>query len=110
MPIIETQDMLVGRPLPGWTGYFFHAQAMTFARWVIEAGAAPLHEHHHVQEEVWNLLEGELAISIEGVERVIRAGEAAIVPPDTPHSVRPIGACVALVVDNPRRDQLPGMG
>jgi len=57
----------------------------------IAAGAAPLHEHQHEQEEVWHIVEGE--------EQVLGAGCIAVVPPDTPHSVRPLGACRAVTAD-----------
>ena len=83
--------MLAGEPLPGWSGRFLHSANMTFAHYDIAAGAAPLHEHQHEQEEVWHIIEGE--------ERVLGAGCIAVVPPDTPHSVRPLGACRAVTAD-----------
>ena len=79
---------------------------MTFAYWDIAADAQPLHEHHHDQEEVWHIVEGELTIAIDGVEQVVRPGCAAIVPPNTRHSARPLSACRAIVVDYPLRDEL----
>jgi len=39
----------------------------------------------------------------------MRAGTAAIVPPHTLHSVRPIGPCRAVIVDYPLRTSLPGL-
>jgi len=83
--------MLAGEPLPGWSGRFLHSANMTFALYDIAAGAAPLHEHQHEQEEVWHIVEGE--------EQVLGAGCIAVVPPDTPHSVRPLGACRAVTAD-----------
>ena len=100
--------MLSGQPLPGWNGRFFHAQDMTFAHYDIAADALALHEHHHHEEEVWIVVEGEVAVSIGGEERTLRAGEVAIIPPDTPHSARVITACRVVVADHPRRDDLPG--
>ena len=82
---------------------------MTFAHYDIAAGAAPLHEHEHEQEEVWNVVEGELELIVGGVARRMRAGTAAIVPPHTLHSVRPIGPCRAVIVDYPLRTSLPGL-
>jgi mannose-6-phosphate isomerase-like protein (cupin superfamily) len=108
MPILGPDDMISGEPLPGWNGRFFHAENMTFAHYEIAAGAPALHEHHHLQEEVWNVVEGEIALSIGGHEHSLRAGDVAIIPPDTPHSARVIGACRVVVTDHPRRDELPG--
>jgi hypothetical protein len=34
-------------------GRFFHSENMTFAIYEVDADAAPIHEHHHPQEEVW---------------------------------------------------------
>jgi mannose-6-phosphate isomerase-like protein (cupin superfamily) len=107
--VIDPSDMLRGEPLPGWAAHFFHSEHMTFAHYRIAEGATPLHEHHHEQEEVWNVVAGEVIISIDGVEHALGAGSVAIVPPHTPHSVRPVGACHAIIVDYPLRTELPGM-
>ena len=42
------------------------------------------------------------------MERTLRAGDVAIIPPDTPHSARVITACCVVVAENPRRNELPG--
>jgi mannose-6-phosphate isomerase-like protein (cupin superfamily) len=108
MTFVDTSEMVKGAPLTGWEGRFFHSDNMTFAHWDIAAGAAPLHEHQHPQEEVWNIVEGELLLSIDGDERTVTAGQAAIIPPHTRHSVRVVGACRALVTDFPVRPEVPG--
>jgi mannose-6-phosphate isomerase-like protein (cupin superfamily) len=101
--------MLAGEPLPGWSGRFFHSGNMTFAHYEITEDAEPLHEHHHEQEEVWHIVEGQVAITIDGAEATLDAGSVAIVPPNTPHSVRPLRACRAIIADYPLRLSLPGM-
>ena len=98
-----------GSPLEGWSGRFFNSEHMTFAHWEIEADSADLHEHHHVQEEVWNVVEGEIVLSIDGREARLGPGAAAVVPPNTPHSVRTVGPCRVIVTDHPVRHQLPGV-
>jgi mannose-6-phosphate isomerase-like protein (cupin superfamily) len=95
-------------PLPGWTGRFFHSQNMTFGHWEIAADAASLHEHDHPNEEVWNVVEGTVIVSIDGHECTLGPGDVAVVPPDTPHSVRAVSDCRVVVADFPRRHQLPG--
>ncbi len=92
--------------LPGWTARVFHSQNMTFIYYEIAASAVPLHEHHHLQEEVWNVLEGAIAITIDGREQVVGAGCAAVVPPNVPHSARVIGSCRAIIVDHPLRPEM----
>lgn len=100
--------MRSGAPLPGWTGRFFHSQSMTFGYWDVADGAADLHEHDHPQEEVWNVVDGEILLVLDGCERRLGPGEAAVVPPGTRHSARPVGTCRAIVVDYPVRVDLPG--
>ena len=93
MPFVRPAEMLAGTPLPGWSGRFVHSPTMTFAHDDIAAGAAPLHEHQHEheQEEVWHIVDG------------------VVVPPHTPHSVRPLSACRAIIADYPLRPDLPGV-
>jgi mannose-6-phosphate isomerase-like protein (cupin superfamily) len=110
VPFIDPGDMLHGEPLPGWRGRFVHSANMTFAHWDIAEDAAPLHEHQHVQEEVWNIVEGRVVVSIDGEEQTLGPGCVAVVPPDTPHSVRPQSACRAIIADYPLRSDLPGVG
>jgi len=101
--------MLSGTPLPGWSGRFLHSATMTFAHYDIAADAAPLHEHQHEQEEVWHVVDGEIALTIDGDEQVLTAGCVAVVPPWTPHSVRPLAAARAIIADYPLRPNLPGV-
>jgi mannose-6-phosphate isomerase-like protein (cupin superfamily) len=101
--------MLSGTPLPGWSGRFLHSATMTFAHYEIAADAAPLHEHHHEQEEVWHVVDGEVALTIDGEEQVLTAGCVAVVPLGTPHSVRPLAAARATIADYPLRSDLPGL-
>ena len=109
MAFLTAAEMGLGKPLHGWTGRFFHSQNMTFALWEIAADAVPLHEHYHPQEEVWNIVEGRIAITVDGVERELGPGDAVIVPPGTRHSARALGACRVVVADWPVREQLPGL-
>jgi mannose-6-phosphate isomerase-like protein (cupin superfamily) len=109
MPFLDASDMIQGAPLPGWTGRFFHSEHMTFAHWEIAADAADLHEHDHPQEEVWNIVDGDVVLVVAGCERRLGPGTAAVVPPNTPHAVRTVGACRAIVTDFPVRHQLPGV-
>jgi quercetin dioxygenase-like cupin family protein len=105
VPFIDSTELGSTERLPGWHGRYFHSDSMTFAYYQIAADAVPLHEHHHPQEEVWNVIEGKLAVTIDGVEHIATPGCAAIVPPDTPHSARALSACRAIVVDYPTRGE-----
>lgn len=79
--------MLHASPLPGWSGRFFHTGAMTFAHYELSADATPLHEHRHEQEEVWNVVSGEVELTIAGESTVL--GPGAVPQFDRTHSIRP---------------------
>lgn len=101
--------MLQVEPLPGWRGRLFHSENMTFSHYEIAADTVPLYEHHHRQEEVWNVVEGELMLTIDGTERSLGPGCVAVIPPNTPHSARATSACRAIDADYPLRLRLPGV-
>jgi mannose-6-phosphate isomerase-like protein (cupin superfamily) len=109
MPFLDPVDMITGSPLRGWSGRFFHSENMTFAHWDIDPDAADLHEHHHPQEEVWNVIEGEALLVVDGDQRRLGPGQIAIVPPNVSHSVKVVGPCRAIIVDYPIRLDLPGV-
>jgi quercetin dioxygenase-like cupin family protein len=102
MAVIDTREVPLNQKRPGWRGRLIHAATMTFAHWDFDAGA-DIHEHQHEQEEVWHVIDGELAISIAGETSRVGPGFVAIVPPMTPHSVRALSAGRAIVADHPTR-------
>jgi quercetin dioxygenase-like cupin family protein len=108
MPFIDVGELPVKEPRPGWRGRFFHADNMTFAYYEIAAGS-DVHLHHHPQEEVWHVIEGDLELVVDGTTRVIGAGQAAIVPTEVVHGARAVSACRAIVVDHPTRDSVGGV-
>jgi|SRR5215471_10527467 len=109
MPFVDPPELPVRQPLAGWNGRFFHSEHMTFAYYQVDADAVPIHEHHHPEEEVWHVVEGRLAITIDGEERVLGPGAAAVVPSNTPHRARALEASRAIVVDHPTRDRVGGV-
>jgi quercetin dioxygenase-like cupin family protein len=75
---------------------------MTFAHYEFEKGAS-IHEHYHPEEEVYEVLEGELELTIEGVPQIARPGIVAIVPSNARHSVKALSDGRLIVIDHPRR-------
>src|SRR5579884_940199 len=102
MPFVDIREIAPFEKRPGWSGRIFHSPGMTFAHWDFKAGAE-IHEHDHLQEEVWHVIEGELDVTIDGATRRAGPGMVAIVPPWTLHNVRAVTAGRAIVVDNPAR-------
>jgi len=89
--------------LPGWRGRYFDSANMTFAHYEFDAGSS-IHEHSHPQEEVYEIIEGELEITIGGVVHRLRPGLVGIVPPNALHSVKAISNGKLIVVDYPLRE------
>lgn len=105
---VTASEMPAREPVPGWRGRFFSSPHVTFGLWEVSDGAAPVHEHSHPEEEVWIVVSGRLALTIAGRQRVVEAGDAALVPGGVPHRVRALGAARAVVADHPTRPNLPG--
>jgi quercetin dioxygenase-like cupin family protein len=107
MPFIDTGQLKVREPLPGWKGRYFHSANMTFAYYAVAAGAA-IHEHSHANEEVWHVIEGELEVTVDGQTQVAGPGSAAVIPANTTHAVKALTDGRSIVVDYPLRHSLPG--
>jgi quercetin dioxygenase-like cupin family protein len=75
---------------------------MNFAYYTIDAGSS-IHEHHHPNEEVWFVVEGELEVTVAGETKKAGPGSVAVVPPDALHSVRALTNGKALVANHPVR-------
>jgi quercetin dioxygenase-like cupin family protein len=106
MPLVDTSTLEVIERLPGWRGRYFHSPSMTFAHYEFTRGSS-IHEHFHPQEEVYEVIEGELELTIDGVAQIARPGVVAIVPANARHSVRAITDGRLIVVDCPRRSTAP---
>lgn len=104
MPFVDVSKLPVAERLPGWYGRYFHSPTMTFAHYDFVRGSS-IHEHFHSQEEVYEVIEGELEVTIDGVAQIARAGLVAIVPGGVRHSVKALTDGRAIIVDYPRRPE-----
>ena len=102
MPFVDTTKLDVIERKPGWQGRYFHSPSMTFAHYDFDQGSF-IHEHLHPQEEVWEVIQGELEVTVDGVAQTAGPGMAVIVPANVPHSIKAITAGKAIVVDYPLR-------
>jgi quercetin dioxygenase-like cupin family protein len=103
MTFIDTKALPAVERLPGWRGRYFESPSMTFAHYEFTAGAA-IHEHFHPEEEVYEVIEGELELTLGGVTQRLGPGCAGIVPPNIRHSVKAISDGKVIVVDYPLRE------
>jgi quercetin dioxygenase-like cupin family protein len=79
LPALDFTPGLVLRPIVGrnllasWVRYEPHSEA-------------PLHAHE--EEQVFVVLEGEIELELDGERRLMRPGQAAIIPAFVPHAAR----------------------
>ena len=102
MPFVDTNGLKVIERLPGWKGRYFHSASMTFAHYEFAAGST-IHEHFHPEEEVYEVIEGELEVTIDGKSQVAKRGVVAVVPANSLHSVKALTDGRLIVVDHPSR-------
>ena len=107
MPFIDTSTLEIVERLPGWYGRYFHSASMTFAHYDFKRGSS-IHEHSHPQEEVYEVIEGELELTIDGAKQVARPGLVGIVPSNVRHSVKALTDGRVIIVDYPLRTEMSG--
>ncbi len=90
-------------PVSGFHGRMIHGDHMTLAEWVIDP-ESEIPEHHHPQEQIAYILEGEFALTIAGDTRVLGPGSVAVIPGNAPHAGRAITACRIVDVWHPVRE------
>lgn len=105
MTLIDCGKLKVVERLPGWRGRYFHSQNMTIAHYEFDRGSS-IHEHFHPQEEVYEVIEGELELMIDGIPAIAKPGFVALVPANARHSVKALTDGRAIIVDYPARPEL----
>ena len=88
---------------PGFRARFIHSANMTFSLWDIDAGAS-LPEHAHPHEQVVHLLEGELSLTVAGINKVMKTGSVAVIPSNARHFGKAVTVCRVLDVFYPPRE------
>ncbi len=68
--------------------------------------------HWHDEEQISFVIDGEMEFEVGGEKRVVRRGEAIVIPPNVPHGARTYeGTCLEVdVFHPPRRGVLEAMG
>lgn len=87
MPFMDTNGPKVIERLPGWKGRYVRSPSMMFAHYDFAAGSK-IHEHFHPEEKFYDVIEGELELTIDGKAEIAKPGIVAIVPANIRHSVR----------------------
>jgi quercetin dioxygenase-like cupin family protein len=62
-----------------------------------------IHAHFHPEGEVYEVVEGELELTVDGAAQIARAGLVAIMPANVRHSVKALTDGKVIIVDYPAR-------
>jgi quercetin dioxygenase-like cupin family protein len=103
MPFINHEDLSIKTLLPGFSGKLIHGESMTIAYWNILKGSV-LPEHSHYNEQISQVITGELELTIEGEKMILHAGKTAIIPAYAKHSGLAISDCFVIDVFSPSRE------
>jgi len=89
--------------ISGFWVRFIHTPSQTFALFEIDKGAR-LPEHSHMHEQVSQVLEGEFELTIEGVSKVCKSGDVAVIASNSLHSGTALTSCKILDTFSPARE------
>lgn len=89
--------------VPGIYARLVHMDGMSIAHVRLEKDAI-LPEHAHVHEQVTNIIEGTLEMTVNGETKVCTSGDVVMIPSNAPHSARAITACKVIDVFQPVRE------
>lgn len=109
MPLTDLDQVTELTLAPGIRARVVHTGHMSVAHVVLDAGAVlPLHSHHN--EQIVNVIDGELELIVAGETHVLRRGRVVVLPPMVPHSGKTAGGCVVIDVFHPvREDFIPAV-
>lgn len=82
---------------------FVHSDNMTLAYWRFEPGAElPLHDH--INEQVVNVIEGEIELVVGEETHILKPGVVMVLEPNVPHSGKALTAARVIDVFYPLRE------
>ena len=103
MLVKTLKDIKAREIVPGFLGRFIHSENMTVAYWEITAGSLlPEHTHHH--EQIVNVIEGILELTVENRIYKLEPGSVVVIPPNIPHSGKSITECNVIDIFYPVRE------
>jgi quercetin dioxygenase-like cupin family protein len=99
----KEQDLPLQEVFPGIQGRLVHTKLMSVADFSIAAGTE-LPTHHHPHEQTSTILSGEFLFVVGAEERLLRAGDVAVIPSNVPHSGKALTDCRIIDVFSPVRE------
>jgi len=87
----------------GFNAKLIHMEGMTIAHVHAKEGAI-LPEHFHIHEQVTNIIQGKLEMTMNGKTRVCEPGDVVMIPSNLPHSARALTDCYVIDCFQPVRE------
>ena len=107
MPLVKLDELPELQIAEGVSMRVVTAGTVTVAHVKLTKGApVPEHAHHH--EQVVNVIEGELELTVEGKPYSLVPGKVMVLPPNTPHGAKAITDCRVIDVFHPVREDFKG--
>ena len=103
MPLLELESLPVKEIFPGLRARLVHTDRVTHS-WVEVDEGASFPEHRHPHEQIVNVLEGTLELTVNGTRHELTRGRVFVIPPDVPHFGRGLTRCLVLDTFAPTRD------
>ncbi len=104
MAFIDWEDVPPNELAPGVRIRAPYGQNLMISRVEIDEGAI-VPTHHHPHEQGGIVLSGRMAFTIGDETRILKRGEAFLIPPNVPHGVAAVGGpVVALDIFTPVRE------
>jgi len=97
------KDIKPKQLVPGITGYYAHGDKHTLGLVELKAGSV-VPEHHHPQEQITYILEGQLDMTIGGELCSLTPGMYHVILSNTPHSAIAITDFKAIDTFSPVRE------
>jgi quercetin dioxygenase-like cupin family protein len=108
MQIIRLKEREARELIPGGQVKFAHSDHMTVAFWSFEAGSI-LPEHAHPHEQIINLLEGSMMLTVGGKTEKVESDMAIVIPSGVSHSGTAVTACKIIDVFYPVREDFASL-
>jgi quercetin dioxygenase-like cupin family protein len=107
MGFVELKELPELEIAKGISAYAVTADTVTVLHVRIDKRAL-LPEHSHYNEQVVNVIEGELELTVEGKKYNLMPGNVMILEPNVVHSGRAIKACKVIDIFHPVRKDFIG--
>jgi quercetin dioxygenase-like cupin family protein len=103
MTTIDLNEIKEKEIVPGCWARFIHSENISVAYWNIKANYI-LPEHSHPHEQIVNVIEGKLELTINGKKHIAEPGKVYILPPHVKHSGKGLIDCRVIDVFYPVRE------